>query len=393
MRTKQLAALFINVLTVGTNGAITGALLPIYAKRLGADETLNGLYFSSTFAALALGTVVAGWLSDRFQRRKLFLLIAGVIQIIAFWLMGQITNFGAVFVVTFIAFVMLGVQLALVNILAGLFADESERGRVFGVLASVNPLGAVIGGVISGPIVDWWGFSGLFTAAALIAILSPLSALTLEDKRLERTERTQPANQNRSALLTTTFLLLFFANTFIFAANGVQGLGRALLMDKLDFDASAVAGTLAIGGLVGLPFPFVLGLLSDRIGRKPVLMFCYIAMSLSLFILAVSSVPWHFWLSTALQWIMVAGMGVGSAMVTDIVPAESLGAGLSWFGATNFIGLVIGSAATGAAIQSVGMVPTFIIGGLVALAGVGMVTLMQRSTARQTRDRQIVTML
>jgi len=237
-----------------------------------------------------------------------------------------------------------------------------------------------MGGVVSSGIVARWGFSGLFTVAALFTLIGPAAGLLLKDKRTAAANAA-PSAAARGALLSATFLLLFFANTLAAANAGVQVLGRSLLMDRLGFDASALSTTLAVGGLIGLPFPLLLGWISDRIGRKPVLMFTYLAVVASLLVLMSSSVLWQFWLSTALQWISVASMGLGAALVTDIVPAEALGAGLARFGATTFIGLVIGTAVTGAAIQNLGMETTFIIGALTALIGVGMVGLIRRPAA------------
>jgi predicted MFS family arabinose efflux permease len=115
------------------------------------------------------------------------------------------------------------------------------------------------------------------------------------------------------------------------------------------------------------------------------LIFCYLAMTASLFILASSTVLWHFWLSTALQWIVVASIGIGSALVTDIVPQEAISAGLALFGATNFIGLVVGTATTGAAIQNLGMAPTLVIGALLALVGAGMAAMIRRFASESVR--------
>jgi MFS family permease len=94
--------------------------------------------------------------------------------------------------------------------------------------------------------------------------------------------------------LSATFLLLFFASVLAFVTNAAQGMGRSLLMDSMGFDTSAITSTVAVSGLITLPFPFLLGLLSDRVSRKPLLIFCYLISTLSLIILATSHVLWHF---------------------------------------------------------------------------------------------------
>ena len=176
-------------------------------------------------------------------------------------------------------------------------------------------------------------------------------------------------------------MLLFFASIFAFMTSAVQGMGRSLLMDKLGFDAAAITSTVAVSGLITLPFPLMLGWLSDRLGRKPLIIFCYLASTMSLLILAGSVNLWHFWVSTALQTLVGASLAVGSALVTDLVSPEALGSGLSLLGATNSIGLVIGNAATGAAIQNLGMTPTLVVGAFVALVAIALLVPIRRQTS------------
>ena len=138
-------------------------------------------------------------------------------------------------------------------------------------------------------------------------------------------------------------------------------------MTELRFDATAVSAAVAVGGLIGLPLPFLVGWLSDRIGRKPLLIICYLANTLGLLVLVLAFAPWHFWLSSALQLSMAASAAVGSALITDLVPRESLGVRLSLFTSTNAIGFVIGFAGTGIAMQQFGTPATLALGVVLAL--------------------------
>jgi len=87
------------------------------------------------FFTLASGYFVAGTLSDKFQRRKQLILICGVTTIPVLWLMGWISNIWYLTLFTAIVFFLFGIIGVLIGILTGLFADERERGKVFGILA------------------------------------------------------------------------------------------------------------------------------------------------------------------------------------------------------------------------------------------------------------------
>jgi len=113
MRKKQLAALFICGFIPWTIGNALFTLLPIYAARLGADSAVIGNYLASAFFALAVGTAGAGWLSNRFQRRKAFIVGAGMVSVPATWLMGQTTQFWQLVVLTAIVWFCAGVIISM----------------------------------------------------------------------------------------------------------------------------------------------------------------------------------------------------------------------------------------------------------------------------------------
>ena len=92
MSKKQLIALFsvsLNAWIVG-NGLLP--LLPVYATQIGAGPEMVGYYLSFSYLALAIGTIVAGWLSDKFQRRKAMIIACVLMSIPVLWLMGRVTN-------------------------------------------------------------------------------------------------------------------------------------------------------------------------------------------------------------------------------------------------------------------------------------------------------------
>ena len=70
MSRKQFFALFLCNLTPFIVGAGALPLLPVYAADLGAPPAVTGYYLAFSYLALTVGTLVAGWLSDRLGRRR-----------------------------------------------------------------------------------------------------------------------------------------------------------------------------------------------------------------------------------------------------------------------------------------------------------------------------------
>ena len=346
-------------------------LLPVYATQLGAAPTVTGYYLSFSFLALATGTVLSGWLSDKLQRRKALFIVAGVVSIPAFWLMGRATSVWHLAAVTATAWFCGGMGLTSIRILAGLFAEETERGKVFGILALTGGLGPLIGGLTTGPIADRWGYPIMFAAVSLFSSLWPLTGLLLEDKAVARVRRGEASTTGERPGLGGGFALLLLASLAVAIAGIVRGLGTSLAMNNLGFVAAAISSTGAVGGAVTLPLPPLIGRLSDRVGRKRFLVLCYLAGTVGLLVLAASVSVWHFWVATSLVFITGSvNSAVGSALVTDLVPQASLGRGISLFSATAWVGGIIGYAGTGYAVQNLGMTSTFIMGAFLPLIAI-----------------------
>lgn len=382
MGKKQLFFLFLCSLVPWTIGNGMMSLLPVYMGQLGASQAMAGYLLSLLYVALAAGTVTAGYLSDKLQRRKLLVIICGTVSVPALWLMGRATSVGAL-AATLVAWnFTAGVGVAQISILAGLFAGKAERGKVFGILSLSFAVGALIGGLAAGPIVDHWGYPALFSILSLVSVLWPAAGLFLQEKEGTGPEPGAEAVAAPSSGLGRGFYLLFTAAIAAAVGMLVFYVGRTLMMDDLGFPAAAITRAVAIGGAVSLPLPFLVGCLSDRVGRKPFLVLGYLAVTFSLMALSVSTSLWHFWAASFLGSLSGIGGAVGTAFVTDLVPKGSLGRALSLFGASTWIAAIIGCAGTGYAMQTLGPLPTCLVGATLPL--VAMALLIPISLSKQT---------
>jgi MFS family permease len=372
MSKRQIISLFLCNLVVWTIGHGIMPLLPVQATGLGAGQALGGACLALSMLAMTAGNVSAGWLSGRFRHRRIPVLVAGLSAAPGLWLMGRATTLAGLVMAMAVLFFSAGVVLASNSITAGLYAKGSERGKVFGLLALTSGLGPLLGGGLAGPIAGRWGYASMYTILALLSLLAPLSGLLWEERGVAPAPSRKTTKTEKGAGLGKSFYLLFAASLGGAAAGFVFFVGRSFVMTDLGFDAGALTTAGAIGGTLALPVPLLAGWLSDRLGRKRFMAFSFLATMAALLVLSTSTALWHFWAASMLYFLSYAGGPAANALVTDLVPRESLGRGLALYNSTIWLGGVTGCVLTGFAAQSVGTTPTLVAGACLPLIAVGL---------------------
>lgn len=152
MKNKEQYFLFLGSFIILFAGMGLFPILPVYGAQFGASSTEAGLYLTIIYVALSAGSFLPGWLAGRVSGKTLFV-AAGAAGIPALALMGQVTAFWPLVLLTTVVWFSGGINLALISVYTGQAAHEAERGKSFSLLVLATPLGALIGGVTVGVVI------------------------------------------------------------------------------------------------------------------------------------------------------------------------------------------------------------------------------------------------
>jgi MFS family permease len=386
MNKRQVAALLACSLISWWVGSALMPLLPVYVRQLGATPALVGNYLAFIFLSLVVGTVGAGWLASRLQRRRALIVGISLLAAPATWGMGQVDQLWQLALLNAVTWMAGGATLALVSILAGFYAPQQERGKIFGWLALTMALASVLGGLTAGPLVDSAGYPALFTMMACLWLLEGFCACFLPAQPVAEGSPRPIRPAVADGQFGRAYLILVAAGLCLSIGNFASILGRSMAMDERGFSASSITITVGVSASVALVIHPLMGYLSDRYDRRLLLAVAYAAAVVGLAWMAVAVHLFDFMAASMLLALATAERGVSSALAIDLLPPGLLDKGMSRLEAAKWAGAVLGLIGTGYAVQALGLAATLLLGALLPLFAIGLLLWMRKGLERTTPD-------
>ena len=183
----------------------------------------------------------------------------------------------------------------------------------------------------------------------------------------------------------------------LFAVMFLVMVGFGIIIPVMPFYVEEIGATptqlgllMAVYSVMQLIFAPMWGRVSDRIGRKPVIMVGIFGLALSFFLLAVSSTLWMLFAARVIGgFFSAANMPTVMAYVADITSDENRGKGMGIIGAAIGLGFVFGPALGGVFSQSGLSVPFYIAGTLSIITFVFVFVVLKESLTKEQRNKQL----
>jgi len=319
------------------------SLLPLFlANVLGAGTAVIGLIEGLAESTASLLKVVSGWLSDRLGRRK-WLTVAGYgLSTVVKPILYLSASWSSVLGVRVADRVGKGIRTAPRDALIADSIDQGQRGLSFGLHRAMDTAGAFCGLLIATGVI-WAMQAGggvlersTFQTVVLFSVVpAVLAVLILAFGAREVPRRSDVA---RAPSLTLKgfdprfrgFLLILV----LFTLGNSSDAFLILRAQERGLSVLAVMGALLTLNLVYTLVSGPAGMLSDRIGRRRVIVSGWLLYGLVYLGFALAGAGWQIWMLYALYG-MYYGVteGAARALVADIVGPDQRGTAYGLFNA------------------------------------------------------------
>lgn len=312
---------------------MTYPLLPLFlATTLGASATAIGAIEGAAESAAALLKLASGWLSDRVPRRKPLILAGYGIASLIRPLIGLAQSASQVLAIRVADRVGKGIRGAPRDALIADSVDPAIRGRAFGFHRAADHAGAVVGPLLAFALLRWGGLElrDVFLLTAIPGALA-VAAVVFGVREVRRETAETSRKLDLRAPLGKRFWS-FLTVLLIFTLGNSTDAFLLLRARDLEIDAALIPILWALLHVVKALSSTPGGALSDRIGRKPLLIAGWVLYAAVYFALSRADAAWQVWALFAVYGVYFGlTEGVEKALVADLVPADRRGTAFGWY--------------------------------------------------------------
>jgi MFS family permease len=254
-------------------------LVPFFDKELGLNNTQIGLLASLLALAWAISGYVIGTLSDKTGKRKQYLLLSVVIFSVCSFISGLAASFVFLLMARIVMGFAEGPVLPLAQSIMVSASAEKRRGFNMGFMQSFgsNLLGTMLAPIILVALATSYGWRNAFFIAGVPGLILALIGFLV----IKETHKTTVSEQKLKVSLTfllkyrnvwVAILLSCCMMTWMFAQITFM---PKFLVDIKHFSEEDMGKTMGVFGLGSIIWGAVVSALSDKIGRKPAVIFFF----------------------------------------------------------------------------------------------------------------------
>ncbi|MEO0097187.1 MAG: MFS transporter [candidate division WOR-3 bacterium] len=311
-------------------------LWPLFIKNLKANMVALGLIDGIGDAVVSLSSFFSGYIADKIKKRKIFVWLG--------YLFGSLSRIGyalAKFWPILIPLKILDrtgkIRQAPRDAIIADVSDDSNRGRNFGFLRTMDNLGAVCGILIAILFFKFLGFRKLFFLAALPSLIGAfLIILFIKERKIEKKTTTKSLNFSFKFFDRNYYLYLFSSSLFSLSYFSYSFL--LIYANNLGFKEAFIPLFYLIFTLTASLFSLPFGRLADKTSRRFTLFLSYLFWIIVIFGFIYLKSKSLFFLIFLIYGLNKAALEPSQkALVSELSPIDFRATGIGFFQMINGI--------------------------------------------------------
>src|SRR6202142_2041305 len=307
-------------------------LAPYFAPEFHLSHQQIGTLASALAITWAASTFFFGALSDRVGRKRVLIPAVFIFSILS-WVTGLAHSFHQLLLIRALMGVAEGPPWSIITALIEESSHPSRRGRNIGLVVSAAALvGLAAAPVLTTQVASRWGWRSAFFVAGIPGLLAGILIWKFVKEPSTIGEIANGETTHRKPSLREYFFILRFRNIWLccLGATGFMSwlfalkVFAPLYITEVAHEPATTAGfLLGASGLGSFFLGFLLPSLSDRIGRKPVLLLMAVMSAVVPLAFLVPVLYVYPLLLAAIVFAANTGQGIAS-LILVLVPTESV---------------------------------------------------------------------
>ena len=311
-------------------------LLPIFlTTTLGASMAFVGLVEGIAETTASLLKIASGWWSDRVQKRKPLMIAGYGLSALTRPLIAIAMTGGQVLGARFIDRIGKGIRTVPRDALLAASVPAEKRGAAFGVQKAMDNAGAVFGPLIAWIMLQWFtsDYRVLFWIA-VIPMIGAMGCLIFGTRDQAMPVVTTEAKTQPPFHLTPAFKS-YLGTVLLFTLGNSSDAFLLLRAQAVGVPVSSLPLLWMALNLVKTASSYPAGVLSDRLGRRGLIIGGWCVYAVVYLGFGLATQPWHIW-ALFLAYGLFYGMTESAerALVADFYPDAQRGRA---YGSFNFI--------------------------------------------------------
>jgi len=344
-------------------------LLPTFLTTvLGAGPAFLGVIEGVAESTAALLKLVSGIWADRMRDRTKLVLAGYSLSSLSRPLVAAAQHPWVVLVIRFADRAGKGIRTSPRDAILADSVDVSRRGMAYGFHRSMDHAGAVVGPLLATALLATW-VKDLRTLFWLASIPGAFAVLLVLWRVREVSRAARPVSEDVRFLRTIPrgmlrrYLLIFL----LFTLGNSSDAFLLLRAGQLGVPTMALPLVWVVFHLVKMASSLPLGALSDRVGRRVVILAGWVMYGVTYMGFALATAATHAWILFAFYGLFY-GMTEGAerALLADLAPPAERGSAFGWFHGVVGIGALPASLIFGILWQQVNAQAAFVYGAALA---------------------------